>query len=200
MRPNLFRSAAFILPLMTASAALAQTAAAPAAATPPAPAMTASPAMTAPPAATAPATPANLSKVDKEFITKAAQGGTAEVQMAQLAQQKSQSASVKQFAQGMIDDHTPNNQKLTDLATSKGVTAPTEPSAAQQKMLAHLQTLDGAKFDHAYMSGQVKSHQTMLKLFEHEATNGKDTDLKSFAESTQPTIQKHLTMAQNTKS
>ena len=200
MRPNLFRSAAFILPLMTASAALAQTAAAPAAATPPAPAMTASPAMTAPPAATAPATPANLSKVDKEFITKAAQGGTAEVQMAQLAQQKSQSASVKQFAQGMIDDHTPNNQKLTDLATSKGVTAPTEPSAAQQKMLARLQTLDGAKFDHAYMSGQVKSHQTMLKLFEHEATNGKDTDLKSFAESTQPTIQKHLTMAQNTKS
>ena len=196
MRSNLIRSAAILLPLLSASAALAQSTAAPVAATTPA----APAAMAAPTPAAPAATAANLSKVDKDFITKAAEGGTAEVQMAQLAQQKSQSASVKQFAQGMIDDHTPNNQKLVDLATSKGVTPPADPSASQKKMLAKLQGLDGAKFDHAYMAGQVKSHQTMLKLFEHEATNGKDTDLKAFAESTQPTIQKHLTMAQNTKS
>ena len=198
MRANLFLSA-MALPLLLTTAALAQTAPA----TAPTGATAASPA--APAAAMAPTTPtpagtANLSKADKDFVTKAAQGGAAEVQMAQLAQQKSQNAGVKQFAQSMIDDHTPANSKLTELATSKGLTAPTDPNPAQQKMLAKLQGMDGAKFDHAYMTGQVKSHQTMLKLFEHEATNGKDTDLKAFAESTQPVIQKHLTMAQNPKS
>ena len=201
MRSNLALTAALMLPLFASTGAFAQRGTAPASTTTPG-ATAASPA--APAATMAPSTPvpsstAKLSKADMDFVTKAAQGGAAEVQMAQLAQQKSQDAGVKQFAQSMIDDHTPANTKLATLATSKGMTAPTDPSPAQQKMLAKLQGMDGAKFDHAYLAGQVKSHQTMLKLFEHESTNGKDTDLKAFAESTQPVIQKHLTMAQNTK-
>ena len=194
MKLSLLRSAALVLPLSLATAAFAQTAPAGGAMSAPASSM-AAPASTMAPAAGA----ADLSKMDKDFVTKAAEGGAAEVQMAQLAQQKSTNAGVKQFAQGMIDDHTPANKKLADLAAAKGMTAPTEPSAAQQKMLAKLQTMDGAKFDHAYLTGQVKAHQTMLKLFERESTNGKDTDLKSFAEATTPVIQKHITMAQTTK-
>ena len=145
------------------------------------------------------ASAADVSKADKLFVVQAAQGGLAEVQLAQLAQQKSQSDTVKKFAQNMIDDHTPNNEKLTQLATTKGLNPPTNPSAAQQKMMASLQGLDGSKFDHAYLTGQVKAHNAMLKLFEREATNGHDADLKSFAETTVPTIQKHITMAQNGK-
>ncbi len=204
MKNNYLRSAAIIMPLLLSTGAFAQTASPSATSPATAPAGTSSgmapmgSTSASTPAASATA-PANLSKADKAFVTKAAEGGTAEVQMAQLAQQKSQDASVKQFAQAMIDDHTPNNEKLASLATQKGLTAPTEPSPAQQKMLTKLQGLEGAKFDHAYLAGQVKAHQTMLKLFEREATNGQDTDLKAFAEATVPTIQKHLTMAQATK-
>ncbi len=203
MKTHYLRCAAIIVPLLITTGTFAQTTS-PATSPATAPAGTSTgmapmgPTSASTPAASATA-PANLSKADKTFITKAAEGGTAEVQMAQLAQQKSQDASVKQFAQSMIDDHTPNNEKLASLATQKGITAPTEPSAAQQKMLTKLQGLDGAKFDHAYLTGQVKAHQAMLKLFEREATNGQDTDVKAFAEATVPTIQKHLTMAQGTK-
>lgn len=194
MNNLLMRSAALVLPLMLATAAGAQTMKPPAT---PGPATAPSGmAMAQPPAGT---TKTDLSKTDSEFVTKAAEGGLAEVQMAQLAQQKSQKQGVKDFAQHMIDDHTPNNQKLMTIASSKGITAPTEPSPAQQKMLAKLQGLDGAKFDHAYLTGQVKAHQAMLKVFQHEATNGRDTDLKSFAETTVPTVQQHVTMAQNIK-
>ncbi len=185
------RSTALILPLMLATGALAQTAA---------PAAPPNSAMMAPPAASAmaPAGSATLSKVDQEFVTKAAQGGLAEVQMAQLAQQKGDDG-VKTFAQEMISDHTPANAKLAKLATSKGLTPPTDPSAAQLKMLAKLQGLSGDKFDKTYISGQVRAHEAMLKLFERESTNGKDPDLKAFADSTVPVIQKHITMAQNVK-
>lgn len=138
-----------------------------------------------------------LSAMDKKFITKAAQGGMAEVQLAQLAQQKSTDDKVKQFAQKMIDDHTPANQKLTELATSKGDTPPTELSAADQKMMSKLQALDGKKFDAAYMKGQVKSHKDTLKLFTDEFKKGSDADLKAFADQTIPVVQGHLTMAQN---
>ena len=189
------RSTALMLPLVLATGAFAQTAttAAPPSAAP-------NSAMMAPPAssAMAPSGAAKLSKVDQEFVTKAAQGGLAEVQMAQLAQQKGDDG-VKTFAQAMITDHTPANAKLAALATSKGLTPPTDPSAAQQKMLAKLQGLSGDKFDKSYLSGQVRAHEAMLKLFERESTNGKDADLKAFADSTVPVIQKHITMAQNVK-
>jgi putative membrane protein len=157
----------------------------------------------APAAAPAPATggmaattgTTKLSAMDKKFIMKAAQGGMAEVQLAQLAQQKSQDDTVKKFAQQMIDDHTPANAKLTELATAKGDTPPSDLDAMDQKMMTKLQALDGKKFDTAYMKGQLKAHKAMLKLFKDEAKKGTDPDLKSFADSTEPTVEKHIDMA-----
>ncbi len=57
-----------------------------------------------------------LSPSDESFVEKAAHGGIAEVQLAQLAQQTSPNDQVRQFARKMIDDHTPNNQQLVKLA------------------------------------------------------------------------------------
>jgi len=185
MKKRFAYGAAVILPLLMIGVAGAQPAA-PATPAPPAP-------------SAAPASPANLSAADKRFVTEAAQGGIAEVQLAQMAQQKTQDGTVKTFAQRMIDDHTPNNEQLVKLATEKGLTPPTEPNASQQRMMTHLQGLAGAKFDHAYLAGQIKAHQMMLKEFKQEAKNGTDPDLKAFATQTIPVIEQHLSMAEGDK-
>ena len=140
---------------------------------------------------------AKLSKADEKFVEKAASGGMAEVQAAQLAQQKSQDAKVKEFAQQMITDHTANNQQLTTLAQQKGVTVPTALDDKDQKDIDKLTKLDGKKFDKAYLKAQVKGHEDMLKLMQKEAKNGKDADLKSFADTTSAAVQKHLDMAKS---
>ncbi len=198
---------AFAMPLLLSAQVLAQpaaTGAAPAAPMAHSTMAPAAPATMAPSAstpgssmATTASGTAKLSAMDKKFIMKAAQGGMAEVQLAQLAQQKSTDDNVKKFAQKMIDDHTPANQKLTDLASSKGDTPPTELSAADQKMMSKLQGMDGKKFDSTYLKGQIKSHKDMLKLFTDESKKGSDPDLKAFADQTIPTVQSHITMAQN---
>ena len=196
---------AFALPLLLSAQVLAQPAAT---GTAPAAPMAHSTVAPAAPATMAPTTPTSsmatttagtvkLSAMDKKFVTKAAQGGLAEVQLAQLAQQKSTDDNVKKFAQKMIDDHTPANDKLTQIATSKGDTPPTDLSAADQKMMSKLQGMDGKKFDSAYLKGQVKSHKDMLKLFTDESKKGSDADLKAFADQTIPTVQSHITMAQS---
>jgi putative membrane protein len=148
----------------------------------------------APPASV---TPANLSAADKKFVEKAASGGLAEVQAAQLAQQKGKDQKVKDFAQQMITDHTAANDKLTSLAQQKGVTVPSELEAKDQKEVDRLGQLDGKKFDRAYLKAEVRDHQEMLSLLQKEAKSGKDPDLKSFAQDTIPTVQKHLDMAQS---
>jgi len=197
---TILTATAVAMPLLFGGTAMAQNATAPTAAppsvaaTPPVP-----PTSQAEPASPAPMAAANLSASDKMFVTKAAQGGLAEVQMAQLAQQKASSDDVKKFAQSMIDDHTPNNEQLMKLATAKGLTPPTDPNAMQQKKLTQLQGLSGAKFDKAYVNVQVMAHSMMLKEMQKEARSGKDADLKSFADQTVPTVEHHLSMAQGLK-
>src|SRR5260370_8749388 len=64
--------------------------------------------------------------IDQSFVRKALEGGSAEVQLGQLAQQKSQSDDVKQFGQKMVQDHTQLcDQLMKPLAKHLRVTNPT---------------------------------------------------------------------------
>lgn len=140
---------------------------------------------------------AMLSATDTDFAAAAAQGGMAEVQMAQLAVQKATSKDVQKYARQMIKDHTKANNNLMKIARKKQMTLPTMPNADQQQMMSQLQSASGADFDRMYieMAG-VQSHQTMQGLFQNYIGNGTDAELKSFASKTLPTVQKHLRMAQ----
>lgn len=144
----------------------------------------------APPAA--PPGPPPLAAADAQFIQDAAQGGMAEVQMAQVAQTASRNPKVKAYASQMISDHTPNNDQLKQLATTKGATVPTALNDMQTQQLSALQNEKGRKFDHDYIADQVQDHATMLAMFQTEAQSGTDPDLKAFAAQTVPVIQNHL--------
>lgn len=148
------------------------------------------------PVAEAPPPPA-LSPTDQSFVTMAAQGGMAEVQMATLAQTNARSPRVKSFANEMIKDHGAANDQLMKLAQAKGVTPPTDLSEAQTQQKTMLTGEKGAKFDRDYMHGQVTDHQMMVQAFQEEAQNGQDADVKAYAASTLPAIQQHLTEAQH---
>ncbi len=152
---------------------------------------------TTPPApmASAPPPPPPLAAQDQTFITTAAQGGMAEVQDAQLALTKARSPRVKAYANEMIADHTPVNQQIMQLAQQKGVTLPTTVNDMQQQQMTMLQGETGARFDRDYMRGQAMDHDMMVKLFQDEATNGQDPDLKMLAQNTLPVLQKHLMQA-----
>lgn len=140
---------------------------------------------------------AMISASDTEFATMAAQGGIAEVQMAQLAQQKATGKDVQKYAKQMLKDHTKANNNLMKIAAKKQMTLPTTPNAGQMQMLSQLQSVSGAEFDRMYiqMAG-IDSHQKMQGLFQSEISGGSDADLKSFASKTLPTVEKHLRMAQ----
>jgi putative membrane protein len=184
-------AAALALPLL-ATAAQAQQATTATPLTPGA----AAPSTMAPATADTSTSPADLSAADRKFIQKAAVGGMAEVQVAQLAEQKTQDPTVKAFAEKMIADHTPNNEQLVKLAQSKGVTPPADLDSMHQKQMTKLQSLSGKKFDTTYLKGQEKDHAMMLKTFEAEAKNGHDPDLKQFAQTTIPVIEEHEHLAE----
>jgi putative membrane protein len=138
----------------------------------------------------------SVSSMDRKFALTAAMGGMAEVEMSRLALQRASSDAVKQYAQKMIDDHTAANAELMQIASTKGINLPTAPDAKMRAMMAKLEKLSGAAFDHEYvMHAGHKDHQKMEKLFRDESTRGRDADLKAFAAKTLPVVQQHLQLA-----
>jgi putative membrane protein len=132
---------------------------------------------------------------DKNFLTHAAQGGEAEVELGRLAQQKAADAQVKAFGQRMETDHSKANSELRALITQKGVTVPggMGPHTAVKNRLDKLQ---GATFDQAYMREMLNDHVKDVREFE-TASKSTDPDVKAFAEKTLPTLREHLKMAQD---
>lgn len=147
-------------------------------------------------AGNAASTNANAPRADRSFVKKAAQGGMAEVQLGQLAQQKASHEQVKQFGARMVQDHSKANDELRQIAAGKGMELPGEPSKKQRKDADKLKDKSGAEFDRSYMKHMVADHKKDIEAYEKEAREGKDAELRAFAERTLPTLREHLQMAQ----
>src|ERR1700739_4430227 len=74
-----------------------------------------------------------LSSSDKKFIEEAGEGGLAEVEFGQLAEQKGQSTDVKQFGQKMVSDHSKVNDQLKQIASQKNVSLPTALEGSEKR-------------------------------------------------------------------
>ena len=139
-----------------------------------------------------------MSNDDKEFVVKAGMGGLAEVQMGNLALQKASNADVKAFGQRMVTDHSKANAELAQLATTKGLALPTELTGEHKEMFDHLSSLTGAEFDKQYMKHMVEDHEKDVAAFDKASTSATDSDLKSWAGKTLPTLKEHLEQAKTT--
>jgi putative membrane protein len=143
------------------------------------------------------ATPEATPDPDQGFFDKAAEGGMAEVEAGQLAQEKASSAEVKKFGAMMVTDHTQANDKLTAIAANHNVTLPTDLNAEHQQMKDTLGGLSGKEFDKQYIAGQIKDHRTVAELLRTESTSGQNPDAKAFAAETLPTVEAHLRQAES---
>lgn len=134
---------------------------------------------------------------DAAFYKKAAEGGIAEVELGQLAQDKASSPNVKAFGAMMVADHSAANDKLKSVAAGKGIELPTSPSVGQMATKTKLEVLSGSTFDKSYIKGMVKDHEEDIKEFQQEAALGQDPDARAFAKATLPTLRAHLKKIQS---
>ena len=129
-----------------------------------------------------------------QFVKKAAQGGLTEVALSRAAASKSQDATIRQFANRMVEDHAKANDELTGIAKNKGIPVPDALDAEHQAIVQQMNNKSGADFDRAYAKQMELDHAKTVALFEG-ASRSSDTDLAAFARKTLPTLQQHKQMA-----
>jgi putative membrane protein len=135
---------------------------------------------------------AELAGKDERFLKNASQGGSAEVQLGELAKEKATNKGVKDAAAMILADHTKANQELKSLAGQKGVELPADIEVGQKMARQKLEKLSGAEFDKEWVQQMIKDHKTAIDLFEDASKDAKDSDVKAFASKTLPTLRGHL--------
>lgn len=143
---------------------------------------------TAPPASKGPNDNPNVSAKDTVFLKQAAAGGMKEVQMGRQAEKNGQSAPVKDMGRTLVSDHTTLNKEITTLARRKGITL----AGSEQ-----LPDMKGSTFDRDFVHMSIEAHNNDIKLFQGEANNGEDPEVKALAQKALPVLRHHMMMAKN---
>lgn len=118
-----------------------------------------------------------------------------EVSLGQIAGQKASNRDVRAFGNRMLQDHGKILEELKVLATIKGLALATDPTDEQMKLAEHLSTLSGSAFDKEYMKHLVDDHTKDVADFDKASREAQDSDLKTWATKTLPTLQDHLRQA-----
>jgi len=129
---------------------------------------------------------------DGDFIQKVLADNDAQVQMSQLAQQKSSSDDVKQFGERMVQIHNELNQQMQPLAQKLDVSKPKKLDKKEKKEMTQLQSLSGPAFDKAYIQDMADAQQRGLKLFTDEAKTGAKTSTALTAQKDEPILEQHF--------
>lgn len=144
-------------------------------------------------------TKSSLSDQDKKFADAAAMGGMMEVMAGKLAASNTTNATVKALGEMMVKDHTKGNEELKNWASKVSYTLPTNVDAEMQKVYDNLKAKKGMEFDRMFTDLMVSDHHKVIAAFKKEASEGKETSLKSFATNTLPTLEHHLMESEKAK-
>ncbi|MEJ0039718.1 MAG: DUF4142 domain-containing protein [Gammaproteobacteria bacterium] len=128
------------------------------------------------------------------FVKSAALGGMAEIELAKLAQAKSQTANIRGFAARMLKDYDAIHRGLATVAKRKRLDVPTSLVYEDEQVLNEASEKSGAEFDAWYARRMITENQKAIALFQ-SAANMPDAELASFAKGTLPTLEEHQRLA-----
>lgn len=128
---------------------------------------------------------------ETDLARKVMEGHRAELELAELALDQSDSREVQEAARMIQKDHGLAQAELRDsvlVELSDQVQLTKEHRALKEK----LAKLEGQAFDKAYIKAMVKEHDKTLKMYREQARSAPTEALRSYFAEHAPVIEKHL--------
>lgn len=133
---------------------------------------------------------------ERTFAVEAHARNRGEIDLAKLAEERTASPIVRDYADRIISDHTEMDRSLEKLAASRKIelsaALPPEALAARDE----LAPLRGAAFDRAYMRRALQEHRATMSKFEEQARNARDGEIRDYAHDASARLREHLALAQ----
>jgi putative membrane protein len=132
---------------------------------------------------------------DSKLIFQMASSNIMEVRLGQMAQQKASNASVKQFGQQMVTDHTNLENQLTGLVSKNNTNFQPSMSKENEAEVSRLEKLSGAQFDQQYMTSMIQHHQQDISTLQSQGQSAKSGEARQMIAAALPVLQQHLSLA-----
>jgi putative membrane protein len=133
------------------------------------------------------------------FAEAAAMSDMYEVTAGNIALERGKSDAVREFAQMMIADHTKSAAAMEQAlgGSVEDFSMPASLDTEHQAQVDILQSLQGGAFDREYLTQQMAAHRETLALLKAYGGNGDVAELRQYAQSTIPVVQKHIDWLDN---
>lgn len=127
---------------------------------------------------------------DEKFIQEAASANLTQVEMSKLALDKSSDPKIRGYAEKTVAKSAQNDAELRQLAASRQIMVPAQPSADAQRELNKLQGKSGDKFDESFVKSVKQDREKNVSLFSTASkSNSLDPELRVYAANTLPALE-----------
>jgi putative membrane protein len=130
-----------------------------------------------------------------EFLAQAMQDSLAELELCELALQKTANEDVKMFAQRMIDEHGQMGREIEQMAGKRKLELPKDVMPEHKSLTEQLSKLSGQDFDKKFMDHNVKEHEKDIKVFKHYTEQEAEPEIRALADKSVQMLSQHLEMA-----
>jgi putative membrane protein len=135
------------------------------------------------------------SSQDTQFIQQASEDNIAGMELGKLGAQ-SQNSQIQQLGKHMESAHRSANKQLQSIAQNQGFSVSQRLSSPTRQEIQKLQQLSGSQFDQQFAQVALKDHARAADLFQREVQQGQNPQLKQYAQSMLPGVQRRLQMSQ----
>jgi putative membrane protein len=137
---------------------------------------------------------------DSQLLAVADTANTGEIDRANVAIQKAQSDSVKQYAQMLLNDHTEAKQQGRKLLAEVGITVSPVSAGIQRDSddaMKQLQTVVPSNFDRTYLQSQIRLHQKLIRTLDEGIPQAQGPQLKGLLQYMRQLAERHLATARS---
>jgi putative membrane protein len=126
-----------------------------------------------------------------------------DIDAGKLAASKTRTKDVKAFADRMVADHSGVNKAASELVQRIGVKPDDNPTSESLKQggeanVANLKTMEGRRFDKAYIDHEVTYHETVLDALDKTLIpSAQNAELKALLVKVRPAFVAHLEHARH---
>ncbi len=132
----------------------------------------------------------------KAFLQDAIHGDAAETRMGELAQEKAQNETVKEYGRTLAEDHSKAMDEAQKVAESLGVEVPAKPTAEARQEFKKLSGMSGQQFDKQFVQHMVEGHKKTIDKYT-TAAKSENAQVAAHAKEVLPVLRKHLETAQS---
>ncbi|MBN8668660.1 MAG: DUF4142 domain-containing protein [Chitinophagales bacterium] len=132
-----------------------------------------------------------------DFLVRAANATMTEIQLTQLAMDKSSLSSIRSLSKELKKDHQEMNDEIKRLARERNIALPDMVSNESEKDLTDLRQRSGNDFDKEFIKEIIDRHDESIRLYENAVSKGDAPEVRDFASKCLPALRSHRDKAKD---